>query len=173
MLGITTGAAGALMLILSSRGTDSGNGSIAGDLLCLMGQVSFAVYLTAFKSLSQKYSPITLNKWMFVFASLCYLPISFQDIAVIRWNTISSAALWQVSYVVVGGSFLAYICIMVAQRMLRPTVVSMYNYMQPIVASTVTVIIGMASFNLQKGIAVALIFLGVYLVTQSKGRISH
>lgn len=172
VLGIFVGALGALMLILSSRGGGSaaGGGCILGDLLCLTAQVSFSIYLTVFKSLSQRYSPITLNKWMFVYASICYIPFSSHDIASIQWQAVSTAALWQVGYVVIGGSFLAYICIMNAQRLLRPTVVSMYNYMQPIVASTVAVLLGIAAFNLQKGIAIALVFLGVYIVTQSKSR---
>lgn len=170
VLGIFVGAMGALILIMSSGHAGSGGGSIAGDLLCLTAQISFSVYLTVFKGLSQKYSPVTMNKWMFVYASMCYIPFSYHDIASIQWEGISAAALAQVGYVVVGGSFLAYICIMTAQRLLRPTVVSMYNYMQPIVASAVTVIIGMAVFNLEKGIAIALVFLGVYIVTQSKSR---
>lgn len=171
VLGIFVGAMGALILIMSSSSNaGSGNGSIMGDLLCLIAQISFSIYLTVFKGLSQKYSPITLNKWMFVYASMCYIPFSYHDVAAIQWAEISTAALLQVGYVVVGGSFLAYICIMTAQRLLRPTVVSMYNYMQPIVASIVTVIIGMATFNMEKGIAIALVFLGVYIVTQSKSR---
>lgn len=171
VLGIFVGAMGALILIMSSQSTGKGsNGSIAGDLLCLVAQISFSIYLTVFKGLSQKYSPITLNKWMFVYASMCYIPFSYHDVAAIRWTAVSATALWQIGYVVVGGSFLAYICIMTAQRLLRPTVVSMYNYMQPIVASIVTVVIGMAAFNLEKGIAIALVFLGVYIVTQSKSR---
>ena len=168
VLGIFVGAMGALILIMSSQNASSG--SIIGDLLCLVAQISFSIYLTVFKELSQKYSPITLNKWMFVYASMCYIPFSYHDVAAIQWTEISTAALLQVGYVVVGGSFFAYICIMTAQRLLRPTVVSMYNYMQPIVASIVTVIIGMAVFNLEKGIAIALVFLGVYIVTQSKSR---
>ena len=170
VLGIFVGAMGALILIMSSSNAGSGNGSIMGDLLCLIAQISFSIYLTVFKGLSQKYSPITLNKWMFVYASMCYIPFSYHDVAAIQWAEISTAALLQVGYVVVGGSFLAYICIMTAQRLLRPTVVSMYNYMQPIVASIVTVIVGMATFNMEKGIAIALVFLGVYIVTQSKSR---
>ena len=149
VLGIFVGAMGALILIMSSSNAGSGNGSIMGDLLCLIAQISFSIYLTVFKGLSQKYSPITLNKWMFVYASMCYIPFSYHDVAAIQW---------------------ADICIMTAQRLLRPTVVSMYNYMQPIVASIVTVIIGMATFNMEKGIAIALVFLGVYIVTQSKSR---
>ncbi|MDE6348957.1 MAG: DMT family transporter [Bacteroides sp.] len=170
VLGIFVGAMGAFILIMSSQGAESGNGSIIGDLLCLLAQISFSVYLTVFKSLSQRYSPITLNKWMFVYASMCYIPFSYRDVATIEWNGVSTAALLQVGYVVVGGSFLAYIFIMSAQRLLRPTVVSMYNYMQPIVASTAAIILGLGMFTPEKGIAIALVFLGVYIVTQSKSR---
>ena len=170
VLGIFVGAMGALILIMSSQSASSSGGSIIGDLLCLIAQISFSIYLTVFKGLSQKYSPITLNKWMFVYASLCYIPFSYRDVAAIEWNGISTAAFLQVSYVVVGGSFLAYIFIMTAQRLMSPTVVSMYNYMQPIVASTAAILLGMGTFNLEKGIAIALVFLGVYIVTQSKSR---
>ena len=170
VLGIFVGAMGALILIISSQSAGSGGGSLIGDLLCLVAQISFSIYLTVFKGLSQKYSPVTLNKWMFVYASMCYIPFSYHDVAGIEWSGISTAALLQAGYVVVGGSFLAYICIMTAQRLLRPTVVSMYNYMQPIVASTVAIILGLGVFNMEKGIAIALVFLGVYIVTQSKSR---
>lgn len=170
VLGIFLGAMGALILILSSQSGQAGSGNLVGDLLCLTAQINFSLYLTLFKDLSQRYSPITLNKWMFVYASMCYIPFSYHDVAAIQWAGISTAALLQVGYVVIGGSFLAYICIMTAQRLLRPTVVSMYNYMQPIVASTVAILLGMGVFNVEKGIAVALVFLGVYIVTQSKSR---
>lgn len=170
VLGIFVGAMGALILIMSSHTAGSGNSSILGDLLCLVAQISFSIYLTVFKGLSQKYSPITLNKWMFVYASMCYIPFSYHDVAGIQWAEISTVAYLQAGYVVLGGSFLAYIFIMTAQRLMRPTVVSMYNYMQPIVASIAAIIMGLGVFGWEKGIAVALVFLGVYIVTQSKSR---
>ena len=170
VLGIFVGAMGALTLILSSQATSNGNSSIIGDLLCLVAQISFSIYLTVFKGLSQKYSPITLNKWMFIYASMCYIPFSYHDVAGIQWTEISTAAYVQVGYVVIGGSFLAYIFIMTAQRLLRPTVVSMYNYMQPIVASIAAIIMGLGVFGWEKGVAIALVFLGVYIVTKSKSK---
>lgn len=170
VLGIFVGAMGALTLILSSQTAGSGNGSIIGDLLCLVAQISFSIYLTVFKGLSQKYSPITLNKWMFIYASMCYIPFSYQDVAGIQWAEVSTPAYVQIGYVVIGGSFLAYIFIMTAQRLLLPTVVSMYNYMQPIVASIAAIIMGLGVFGWEKGIAIALVFLGVYIVTKSKSK---
>lgn len=170
VMGIFVGAMGALMLIMGSQSSGAGSGSIVGDLLCLVAQISFSIYLTVFKGLSQKYSPVTLNKWMFVYASMCYIPFSYHDVAAIEWATISTPALWQAAYVVVGGSFLAYIFIMTAQRLMRPTVVSMYNYIQPIVASAAAIIMGLGMFDWKKGVAIALVFLGVYIVTKSKSR---
>jgi drug/metabolite transporter (DMT)-like permease len=107
---------------------------------------------------------------MFIYASICYIPFSYQDIAGIEWNSISTAAIYQVLYVVLCGSFIAYICIMTAQKLMRPTVVSMYNYVQPIVASIAAILMGIGSFGWEKGVAIALVFLGVYFVTQSKSK---
>ena len=168
VLGIFVGAMGALILILSSQAASGGNRNLIGDLLCLVAQISFSIYLTVFKGLSQQYSAVTINKWMFVYASICYIPFSYYDISTIQWASISTVAIIQVLYVVLGGSFLAYLCIMTAQKLLRPTVVSMYNYMQPIVATAI--IMGIGSFGWQKGLAIALVFLGVYIVTQSKSK---
>ena len=156
--------------IMSSQAGSNGNGSLIGDLLCLVAQISFSIYLTVFKGLSQRYSAVTINKWMFIYASMCYIPFSYYDISTIQWTSISTVAILQVLYVVLGGSFLAYLCIMTAQRLLRPTVVSMYNYMQPIVATIAAIAMGIGSFGWEKGIAIALVFLGVYIVTQSKSR---
>ncbi len=170
VLGIFVGALGALTLILSSQMAGGANGNLIGDLLCLVAQISFSIYLTVFKGLTQQYSVVTINKWMFVYASMCYIPFSYQDISAIVWTSVPTIAIVEVLYVVLGGSFLAYLCIMTAQKLLRPTVVSMYNYMQPIVATIAAVIMGIGSFGWQKGIAIALVFLGVYIVTQSKSR---
>lgn len=170
VLGIFVGAMGALILIISSQAVSNGGGSILGDILCLIAQISFSIYLTVFKGLSQQYSAVTINKWMFIYASICYIPFSCYDISTIQWATIPMTSILQLLYVVLGGSFLAYLCIMTAQKLLRPTVVSMYNYMQPIVATITAIIMGIGSFGWQKGVAIGLVFLGVYIVTQSKSR---
>lgn len=171
VIGIFVGAIGALILILSnSSSSGSGSNHILGDILCMVAQLSFAIYLTVFKDLIHKYSPVTISKWMFVYASICFIPFSFHDITMIDFAAIPTEMIFRILYVVLGATFLAYIFMMTGQKLLRPTVVSMYNYVQPIVASIAAVLLGLDSFGIIKALAIGLVFLGVYIVTQSKSK---
>ncbi|MDR3340084.1 MAG: DMT family transporter, partial [Candidatus Symbiothrix sp.] len=68
-IGVFVGAAGALLLVLNSQAVHHGNASAAGNLLCILSSLSFAIYLTAFKTLINRYSAVSSMKWMFLFAS--------------------------------------------------------------------------------------------------------
>lgn len=169
--GVFLGAIGALIMILGSNAATGGNSSNAlGDLLCFTAQVSFAAYLTFFKGLPVKYHPVTCMKWMFTYAAICFIPFSYSEVSVIPFAEVGWKTWGEVAFVVVCSTFMSFLLLMTAQKVLRPTVLSMYNYMQPIVASIMSVIMGIGTFGWMKGLAVALVFSGVYLVTQSKSR---
>jgi drug/metabolite transporter (DMT)-like permease len=171
VMGIFFGAIGALLLILgSATAANDKAGDIRGDMLCLIAQLSFACYLAIFKHLIQKYSVITLEKWMFTYAAIIIIPFSYRSVSAIPWQQISTVTWLEVGFVVFCATYLAYIMVMVGQKLLRPTVVSMYNYVQPIVACIVSVIAGLGIFGWGQGIAVIMVFSGVYLVTKSKSR---
>ncbi len=172
VLGLLAGSAGALLLILSSTtvGSTSQSGSVWGDLLCLLAQCSYATYFVLFKGLIGKYSPFTLMKWMFTYAAIVIVPFSYHELAALNLGQLTSNEINGSLFVVLGATFFAYLLIPIGQHTLRPTVACMYNYVQPIVASIVAIALGMDHFGLQKSIAVVLVFLGVYLVTQSKSR---
>jgi drug/metabolite transporter (DMT)-like permease len=167
--GVFLGALGALVLILGSSSAASG-GMALGDILVILAQVSFSCYLVFFKRLTARYSAITLMKWMFTYASICAIPFSYGDWIATDWSTLQPAVIWGVVTFVVGPTFISYMLLPVGQKNLRPTVTAMYNYVQPIVASLVAVWMGIGDFTLLKGVAVAFIFTGVFLVTKSKSR---
>ena len=167
--GIICGAIGASLLITASA-SPSGDSNLLGDMLCLAAQCSFALYLTLFKHLISRYSVFTCMKWMMTYASLVIVPFSFSDLSAMSWASVPFSSWLEAAFVVLCGTFIAYICMMIGQKTLRPTVVSMYNYVQPIVACAVSVIVGLGKFGLLQGIAIILVFAGVYLVTQSKSR---
>lgn len=170
VIGIFLGSVGALVLIMSSRNGGDKEGNVLGDALCVGAQVCFACYLTVFKKLIARYSVITLMKWMFTYAAICFIPFSYRDFSSMDFTSFNIEVWSEVAYVVVIGTYVAYVLMLVGQKTLRPTVVSMYNYMQPVVGSSVAVIAGMASFGWVKAVAATLIFTGVYVVTQSKSR---
>lgn len=172
VIGVAVGATGALMLILSGVHASAapGSGSVAGDLLCMFAQLSFATYFVVFKKLIGRYTPVTLMKWMFLYATLCCLPFGYGSLAGAQWTAFGWANYARLAFVVLGATFTAYLLLPIGQKNLRPTVGCMYNYVQPLVASLATVLTGMDRFTVGKGCAVVLVFLGVYIVTQSKSR---
>ncbi len=175
VLGIAAGAAGALMLIMGSgsvavSASKGGNYAIWGDLLVLTAQFCYALYIVLYKNFVNKYSLVTIMKWMFTYSFICVLPFSARDLMSVQWSSLGGCEIAGLAFIVVGGTFLSYMLVVVGQKNLRPTVAGMYNYVQPIVACIVAVLWGMDSFNWVKACAVVLIFGGVYLVTASRSR---
>lgn len=174
VLGIAAGAAGALLLILGSNQASASSPAkdtaIWGDLLVLTAQFCYALYIVLYKDFVNKYSLITIMKWMFTYAFICTLPFSASDLMQTQWNQLEMMEIVGLAFIVLGATFFSYMLIVVGQKNLRPTVAGMYNYIQPLVACIVAVCWGMDSFTVTKGIAVVLIFGGVYLVTISKSR---
>ena len=174
VLGIAVGATGALLLILGSHQVSeakaAGNHYIWGDLLVLLAQFSYALYFVLFKNFVNKYSLITIMKWMFTYAFICALPFSYNDLLHTEWKSLQNTEIGALVFIVVGSTFISYVLIVIGRKNLRPTVAGMYNYVQPLVASIVAVCWGMDTFNFVKIISVALIFGGVYLVTNSRSK---
>ena len=134
------------------------------------GQVSYALYLALFSKLARRYSVFTVNKWMFLWASIMALPLTVGELSSTPWSSLSLKTGLEVGYVVFFGTFVSYLLMINGQRSLRPTVVSMYNYVQPIVAVVVSVVLGLASFGWLHLGAIVLVFLGVWLVTISRAK---
>ena len=167
--GVFVSAIGALILIVGGTAA-TGAGSAVGDVMVVLAQMSFSCYLVFFKRLTSKYSPVTLMKWMFTYASICIVPFSYSEFAATEWATLPAEVLWGTAAFVVGPTFISYLLLPVGQKNLRPTVTAMYNYVQPIVASAVAVWAGMDEFTIAKAVAVVLVFAGVFFVSKSKSR---
>jgi len=166
--GIAAGAAGAIILIVGNGTQAAGANPALGDVIVLCAQLSYALYLTLYRNFIRKYSLVTLMKWMFLAATVVGLPSSVHWLAATDWAAITGMEWGGIAYVVVCGTFLAYVCIMIGQKQLRPTLVGMYNYVQPIVATITGIALGLDRFTPLKGLAIVLIFSGVWLVTVSK-----
>lgn len=169
--GVILGATGAVILVLMShQGSVSTSSSALGNTLCIISAISYSIYLTAFRNIIVKYHPVTTMKWMFLFAAVCSLVIYCRPLMEVDYSSLSVTLYCGIAYVIIGSTFLSYMMVPIGQKYLRPTLVSMYNYMQPVVAVLLTVAMGLDRFGWGKALAAAAVFTGVWLVTKSKSR---
>ena len=86
------------------------------------------------KPLTEKYSMITLLKWLFLISIIINAPISFTEFTNIQWREFVPSAFINLSYVVICTTFLVYLLNIYALKNLKATTVGMFIYFQPIIA---------------------------------------
>ena len=166
ILGIILSLIGVLILIFNCVSIRSGadSTSIWGILGMVVNTVCFASYVGIFKPVIQKYSVVTFMKWMFLFSSLMALPFAFGAFKASNLGAVPMNVVWQVLFVVVAATFIAYFLIPIGQKRLRPVVVCMYTYVQPVIAMIIALALGLDTLNALKVMATVLVFTGVGLV---------
>lgn len=166
--GLAVSLAGVLFIVLNSATSSGGadHTSLGGVLLMIVNTLSFACYVGIFKPLIQRYSVVTFMKWMFVFSTLYALPFS-GGVLKIHYSGIPVDILLQILFVVIGATFTAYFLIPIGQKRLKPMLVCMYSYVQPVIAMCISLASGLDTMSWSKGIAALLVFLGVGIVNFS------
>lgn len=169
--GVLLSLCGIIFLILNNAGTGGvSESSLRGLLLMFLNSLSFSLYLGIFRPLIDKYSVVTFMKWIFLFSTLMSLPFTFREVLGFGWTRIPSAQLWELGYLVVFATFVSYFLIPFGQKRIRPTLVSMYSYVQPIIATIISICIGMDQLTWQKVMAAFMVFAGVFVVSRSKAK---
>ena len=170
--GVALSFVGVLLLILNMA--HGGNGveisSPQGILLMMLNGLSFAIYLGAFRPLISRYNVVTFMKWMFLFSTLISVPFCFTDMLDVEYGKLTASLSWEVAYIIVFATFVAYFLIPIGQKYLRPTIVSLYSYLQPIVAVVISICVGLDRLSLDKVVSIVCVFAGVWLVNRSKAR---
>ena len=170
--GVIIGGLGAAYLVYTShQGQVVQDSSMTGNIAVLSSAFCYALYLVFTRPLTARYSSVTLMKWMFLYSTIVLLPFTYQDLQSANLFRQPDALPYMMYfYTLFGATFITYMLIPVAQRLIRPTTISMYNNLQPLIASLVAIMVGMDSFSIEKVISGVLIFSGVYLVTISKSK---
>lgn len=168
--GVVVSFCGIVYLILNS--VSSANGVTqtkpVGVALIIVNSLCFSLYLGIFKPLISKYSVVTFMKWIFLFSTLVSFPVAGKEIIHQQWLELPTNYMLEVGFLIIGATFITYFLIPVGQKRIRPTLVSMYSYVQPIVAITISIVIGMDTLSWQKVVAAATVLGGVVLVNNSK-----
>ena len=169
--GVALSFAGVLWLIFqSTHAAGPVQTRPLGIILTITNALCFALYLGICRPVIQRYSVVTLMKWMFLFAFVVSLPFSAGQMASLDYAAVPAKVWWEVGYLIIFATFVAYFLIPLGQQRIRPTLVSMYGYLQPIIASAVGIAVGMDSLTWMKLLAALAVFVGVAIVNRSQAR---
>ena len=167
--GVAMSFAGILFLIFHSVHTGgAASTSVTGFALLLLNSLSFSLYLGLFRPLISRYSVVTFMKWMFLCSLVISLPFSARGLIATDYLAIPGNVCREIGYLIFFATFVAYFLIPYGQKQLRPTIVSMYSYLQPMIASVISISVGMDVVTWQKVLATFLVVLGVVLVSRSR-----
>ena len=78
-----------------------------GNILLLINAISFGAYLVMVKPIT-KNTPITLMKWMFLLGMIYTFPFTYNEFSQVSWSALPFEAIWRMSFVVIGTTFLTY-----------------------------------------------------------------
>jgi drug/metabolite transporter (DMT)-like permease len=169
LAGMAVGFVGAALLV----GPDAIAGGAAGaamikGFLCLqLGCFSWSLGSLIQRRQAAEAHPVVAGAVQQVAAGLAFLPLALAAGGPIHWSTRGVSALF---YLVVFGSIVGYSSYLVALSRLPVAVVSLYNYVNPVVA----VILGWAfyrePFGPREAAAMLIIFAGVAYVKRADSR---
>ncbi len=129
-LGIGLAGSGALYLV--GAGADSG--AALGNLLALLNVACYSVYLVISRGLVQRYHPLTIITWVFVFGVPGMMPWGAAPLLAEagRATPVTWAAM---AWIVVGPTVGAYYLNVYALTRVESSVVSVFVYIQPILTA--------------------------------------
>jgi drug/metabolite transporter (DMT)-like permease len=176
--GVVIGAAGAILLTLSSGSLPGA--SLLGDVFLLINALSYAFYLVLSKPLLLKYSPIQVITYVFSIGLVLLLlfPPTWTNLANAHFEQIPTSAWYKITYVIVGVTFLTYLLSIFGLKYVSATVSAAYIYTQPVMVMFFTVLFSLLGWaadythtiTAERIVYMLFIFTGVYLVSLHKAK---
>ena len=172
--GVAMSFAGVILLVLNTISVHSASAvsetKPIGILLMIGNCLFFASYLGIFRPLISKYHVVTFMKWIFLFSTIVAVPLDIKELSHLPLADMTTSYWFQLGYIIVFATFIAYFLLPIGQKQLRPTVVSLYTYVQPLIGMVTSIYLGMDHLNWKKVVAAILVFTGVILVNKSRGK---
>lgn len=166
VIGIILGGMGATMIISAGKEVSFTSNQALGNLYIFINASSYGIYLVLIKRLMDRYHPITLIRWIFTFGTLIILPFGIPYLVKTEWHTFSPLVIGSVIYVLLFTTFFTYLLNGLALKVVPASIVGIYIYLQPLIATFIALMIGNDQLSTLKILAGILIFTGVFLVSQ-------
>lgn len=164
MFGVLLGIGGVATLTIYGKKFVYESSGLLGDVMVFLNACSFGTFLVLVKSLMHKYHPITVTKWVFIFGFFFVLPFGYHELSITPMNIFTLHIWMALAYVLICTTFLTYLLNTYALKLVDASTVSIYVYLQPLIATAIALFFGKDELTSVKVLAGALIFTGVYLV---------
>jgi drug/metabolite transporter (DMT)-like permease len=159
ILGMIVAFAGVAWLQLSH--SQGGAASPLGDISALVCSSSFAISTVAGKNVMDRYGPVAINAFSNSLGAVCLFP--FALFSGVQFSAISAGAWWGVLYMGVLGGAAGYLIYFWALAYLPSSRLSMYAYVQPILATLGAFLLLNESITFTMLAAGALVLAGVWI----------
>ncbi|OGX81417.1 transmembrane permease [Hymenobacter lapidarius] len=167
VLGIAVGAAGAASLILSRNAQAAiYPHATLGNIFILANATVFGLYLVLVQPLMRKYHAFTVLSRIFLVGAVIAVPFGWREALTANYASFPLYIWLEIGYMVVFLTILAYLLNNWALKYASPALLGVYIYLQPVLAVLIAVVLGKDHFTWGKAGQAALIFLGVWLVSQ-------
>jgi drug/metabolite transporter (DMT)-like permease len=167
VLGIAVGAAGAASLILSRNAQAAiYPHATLGNLFILANATVFGLYLVLVQPLMRKYHAFTVLSRIFLVGAFIAVPFGWREALTADYASFPLYIWLEIGYMVVFLTILAYLLNNWALKYASPALLGVYIYLQPVLAVLIAVSLGRDTLSWGKAGQAALIFLGVWLVSQ-------
>ncbi len=145
--------------------------AVLGNIMIFGNALSYAIYLIIAKPLMSKHPPVLVLKYVFLYGLLFILPFSISSASRIQFSAMGGLDILSILYVILLTTYLAYRLNGFALSQVNSTIVSIYLYLQPLVATLISISIGVEPLTGLKIMAGLLILVSIILVSLEKFRI--
>ncbi len=166
-IGMGVAFAGALLAILG--GGKIGGGRMIGNIFAMVAAVSYAIYLVLIEGPSHRYGTINLMRWIFLFSSILALPLIFtlpHKLALLEHPEWWPAG--ALIFIVLFPTVYCYIVTPIAIRLVGSEILSFYQYLVPVIATVVSLLLKLDTFHWYQPVAFVVIVAGVMLANYAK-----
>jgi drug/metabolite transporter (DMT)-like permease len=167
VLGLVLGFAGAVAVIVTSESPLHEKSELWGNVMMICSGCVTALYMVFFKRVVSKYRVTTVLRAIYTISAAVMLPFGIDSVIASSFVDMD-AKLWAATaFVLIVPTYLPNLLLNYSLRFLKPTMSSTYTYIQPVLAVTLSVAMGLDRLHFDTVLYSMLLFVGVGMVIRS------
>jgi drug/metabolite transporter (DMT)-like permease len=154
------------LIIMQTASSNDGSQPLLGNLYILGCVLSWASYMVFSKPFLQKFDSFTFTTTLSIIGLVLYLPVGLPALIAQPWETVPTAAFWQIAYITIFNAALSYLLVMFSIKHLTVSQVGIFTNAQPVVATLFSFLLGYDALSSMFLIGGSLTLTGIYLLNR-------